>query len=76
MKKFKMISLAVVSVLVLIVVLQNTDSVETKILFVTLTMPRAFLLLVTFLIGFVVGAVSLLGLSSSHRKDIGDIEKP
>jgi len=35
--------------------LQNTDSVDTNLLFVTITMPRALLLLGTFLSGFAVG---------------------
>ena len=58
----------VVSLLVLIIVLQNTRAVETKFLFVTITMPRAFLLFLTFLFGFVVGAVSALGFSHRSKK--------
>jgi hypothetical protein len=36
-------------------VLQNTEAVETKILFINITMPRAALLFVNLVIGFVVG---------------------
>ena len=69
MKKLKMTVIVVVSLLVLIVVLQNTQSVETKLLFVTITMPRAFLLFLTFLFGFVVGAVSTASfLNKAKRK--------
>jgi uncharacterized integral membrane protein len=68
MKNLKMIVIVVVSLLVLIVVLQNTQSVETKVLFVTITMPRAFLLLLTFLFGFVVGSVSTLSFSHKDKK--------
>ena len=50
--------LALVAVLVLVVVLQNTGSVETRILFATVTMPRAVLLFVTLLAGFVLGLVA------------------
>jgi len=57
MTKFKMASLAVVALIVLIVVLQNTEAVETKLLFVSVTMPRAILLFGTFLIGFVLGVL-------------------
>ena len=62
MKKFKTITIAVVIVLVLIVILQNTQSVETKILFVKVIMPRAFLLMLTFLFGFVAGLLVTLRL--------------
>jgi uncharacterized integral membrane protein len=45
-----------------IVVLQNTEPVETRILFVTLSIPGAMLLLGTMIVGFLVGmfATSLL----------------
>ena len=55
MVKAKLIAALVIVSLVLIVVLQNTQPVETKILFVTLTMPRAALLAITMLIGIGVG---------------------
>jgi len=57
MKKFKLIIVVIVSVLALIIFLQNTESVETKLLFMTVTMPRALLLISTFLIGFVAGII-------------------
>ena len=41
--KIKVVAAAVVALLVLIVVLQNTEAVETKLLFVSVTMPRAAL---------------------------------
>lgn len=63
-----MIVIIIVSLLVLIIVLQNTQSVETKLLFITITMPRAFLLFLTFLFGFVVGAVSILSFSRKEKK--------
>ena len=68
MKNLKVIVIVVVSLLVLIVVLQNTQSVETKLLFMTITMPRAFLLFLTFLFGFVVGSVSTLSFSHKDKK--------
>lgn len=58
MKKFKIVAVVVISLLVFIVVLQNTQSVETKLLFATITMPRALLLFLTFLFGFIAGAIS------------------
>jgi uncharacterized integral membrane protein len=42
----------------LIVVLQNTQAVETKILFTSFSMPRAVLLFGTAIIGFVLGGLS------------------
>ncbi|MBI9016195.1 MAG: LapA family protein [Phycisphaerae bacterium] len=68
MKNFKMISVVVVSLLVLIIALQNTQSVETKLLFVTVTMPRAFLLFITFVFGFVFGSAAVVSYSNRTRK--------
>jgi uncharacterized integral membrane protein len=55
MKQAKLVIIAVLIVLTIVVILQNTEEVDTRILFVTVTMPRALLLLVTFLIGAVSG---------------------
>ena len=68
MRKFKMTVIIVVSLLVLIIVLQNTQSVETKLLFVTITMPRAFLLFLTFLFGFIVGTILIVSISGKSQK--------
>jgi len=56
MKRQRSLVFELVAVLVIIVVLQNTQSVETRILLVTLSMPRAVLLCVTLLVGVVLGA--------------------
>ncbi len=53
--KIKLVVIAILAVLVLIIALQNTAKVETKLLFATVTMPRAILLFVMLAIGFVVG---------------------
>ena len=58
MTKFKVVVLAVVGLLVVIVVLQNTEAVETRLLFLTVTMPRAVLLFGTLLIGFALGVLT------------------
>ena len=68
MKNFKTITIAVVIILVLIVILQNTQAVETKFLFVTVTMPRAFLLMLTFLFGFIAGLLIKLRLEGKKTK--------
>ena len=56
---FKLWASLILSVLVIVVVLQNTEEVPTKILFFTVSLPRAVLLFVTFLAGFVVGRFAL-----------------
>ena len=58
MNKVKVILIAIVCLLTLIVVLQNTEAVETRLLFVSVTMPRAALLFGTLLIGFLLGVLT------------------
>ena len=60
MKKARLIVTLVLAVLVVVVVLQNTEAVETRLLFATVTMPRAVLLFITALIGFAVGILTSL----------------
>ena len=57
MNRFKMICIALLAVLGIIIILQNTAPVETKLLFLTITMPRAILLMGTTLIGFALGVL-------------------
>lgn len=57
MDRFKMISTAILALLGVIIILQNTEPVETKILFLSITMPRAILLIGTTLIGFALGVL-------------------
>ena len=63
MRKAKLIGSIILILLIVIVVLQNTQSVETKILFFTITMPRALLLIASAAIGFVLGLLSSLRIS-------------
>ena len=58
MKKVKFIGIVVLLILIGIIVLQNTESVETKILFLTITMPRALLLMATAAFGFLIGLIA------------------
>ena len=69
MKKFALIAILVAVVLGIIVVLQNTESVETKLLIVTVTMPRAVLLFVTAMIGFAAGVILSLGMMRKAKGD-------
>ena len=49
--------LVVLVVLIVIVLFQNTETVTTKFLFVTFEMPRAALLMLTFLLGAAAGVL-------------------
>jgi uncharacterized integral membrane protein len=72
MKKVKLIAIVVISILAFIIFLQNTESVETKILFMKVAMPRAILLISTFLVGFVAGTIttSMLLRKSEKKKTV------
>lgn len=63
MVKVKLYTALALILLVLIVVFQNREPIETKFLFATVTMPRAALLAVTLLTGIAVGMLLSLGLS-------------
>jgi uncharacterized integral membrane protein len=66
MKKWKIIGIIVISILTLIIILQNTASVETKLLLVTVTMSRALLLIMTFIMGFVTGLIASYAVKKSN----------
>lgn len=67
MNRLKLITAAILTILLLIVVAQNTEPVETRFLFATLTMPRAALLAITGAIGFAVGLLAALWLSPGSK---------
>jgi uncharacterized integral membrane protein len=48
----------IIAVLAIIVAAQNTQAVETRLLFVTVIMPRAVLPFMTLLVGFVLGVLA------------------
>lgn len=64
----RIITAIVLAILVVIVVLQNTQTVETRLLFVTITMPRAVLLFVTLLVGFALGLITATWLGRKPPK--------
>lgn len=66
--KIKIAGIAILALFVLIVVLQNTQSVETKVLFITLTMPRAALLFGALVVGFLIG-IYMAGKLFSAKKE-------
>ena len=55
MKKMKLIVIAILALLAAVIILQNVETVDTKILFITISMPRAILLAVTWVIGLSCG---------------------
>ena len=71
MNRFKMISIAILTIVGVIIILQNTEQVETKLLFLSITMPRAILLIGTTLIGFAIGIlVSFFFQRKEHTKKL------
>ncbi len=66
--RIKVIGGAIVGLLVVIVVLQNTEIVETQILFTTISMPRAALLFGTLVIGFMLGILTAGRLAARAKK--------
>ena len=59
MKKAKVIGIILISILAVVIFLQNTQAVETKLLFTTVTMSRALLLILTFVAGFATGLITM-----------------
>ncbi|MFC1524633.1 LapA family protein [Thermodesulfobacteriota bacterium] len=57
MERIKLAAIIILISLGLIIVLQNTEPVVTKILFISITMPRAVLLFGTTIIGFALGVL-------------------
>ena len=71
MSRVKTLAIAVLVLLVIVVVLQNTQAVETKLLFLTLTLPNAALLFGTLVIGFTIGV-----LTAGHIISISRAKRP
>ncbi|MFG0318045.1 MAG: LapA family protein [Planctomycetota bacterium JB042] len=57
MGRIKAWGVVAAAVILVVVVLQNTETVATRLLFVTVEMPRAALLGVTLLVGLALGVV-------------------
>ena len=70
MNKLKAVIIGVVALIVVIVVLQNTQPVETKLLFVTMTLPNAALLFGTLIIGFAIGVLTAGHIVSSAKRPL------
>lgn len=68
MKKWKLIGALAAITLSVILILQNTQPVETRVLFIKITMPNAVLLGLTLLIGIAIGILAALATSRSRDK--------
>jgi lipopolysaccharide assembly protein A len=66
--KVKIVGIAVIALIVVVVVLQNTQAVETRLLFLTVTMPNAALLFGTLIIGFAIGVLTAGHIVSSAKR--------
>jgi uncharacterized integral membrane protein len=60
MSNFKPIALLLLVTTAIVLVLQNTQTVSTKLFFITVSMPLAALLVLTLLIGFAGGVLAAL----------------
>jgi uncharacterized integral membrane protein len=76
MVRAKLIAAFVLVLVGLVVVLQNTQPVETKFLFMAVTMPLAALVALTMLIGMAVGILVALGLSGRKSKKTEKAHRP
>ena len=56
-QRIRLYTLVGIAALAVIVIFQNTDNVETQLLFWSITMPRAALLSVAMLAGFAGGVI-------------------
>ena len=54
---YKVIAAGVLAILVVIIAFQNTEPVQTRLLFTSATMPLAILLFVVGALGFMAGAI-------------------
>ena len=66
--KIRLIAAACLAVLAVIWILQNGGAVQTKFLFVTMTMPQPALLAITLLAGVAAGILLSLNLSGKWNK--------
>ena len=71
MARVKLALVVILTLLAVILILQNTAPVETRILFATITMPRAVLLIITWLGGVAVGLLAALSIMKKRKKQNG-----
>ena len=69
LKKIKLIAGGIVIVLMAIVIFQNFEQQTIKILFASIRMPIALLLILTFAIGMIAGWIATLVLKKKNSSD-------
>jgi len=69
MKRLKIALALIAGFLLLVVILQNTDTVETRILSATISLPRAVLLFLAVLFGFVLGFATAVWRKVRHQHE-------
>jgi uncharacterized integral membrane protein len=72
MNKLKLAAIAAIALVAVIVVFQNTQAVETKLLFLTLTLPNAALLFGTLIVGFAIGVFTAGHIVSNAKRRLPD----
>jgi uncharacterized integral membrane protein len=75
MRKAKIIVILIVLLLALIMFVQNRQAVDTKLLFVTITMPLVLLLILTLIMGSILGFVMASYMLREPRKPRSPGEK-
>ncbi len=66
--RLKLIAVVALVVLIVIWILQNGGTVQTKFLFTTVAMPQSALLAITLLVGIAAGILVALNLSGKWNK--------
>jgi uncharacterized integral membrane protein len=67
MQKLKLTAIFLALALLFVLLLQNTQPVETRVLFLSFVMPRAVLLFLTAVLGFICGVVLTLVLVKKSK---------
>lgn len=68
MRNIRLALAIVLAVVIVVIALQNTEPVDTKLLFATVSMPRAVLIFTTAAIGFGLGVLTTLVWTRSGRR--------
>jgi uncharacterized integral membrane protein len=72
MNALKVVTIVAIALVAVIVVLQNTQAVETKVLFLTVTLPNAALLFGTLIVGFAIGVLTAGHIVSVAKRRLPD----
>jgi uncharacterized integral membrane protein len=67
MRDLKLITASILAILVAVLVIQNTEPVETHLLFGTVAMPHAVLIFISSAAGFALGVLLTMSLRSKRK---------